>query len=211
MQSCFNAGFRFISLIMDGQSSVPAEPPQMLPPPLGRFANREQLIEHVGEFAISQGYVVTIKKSKKDRVVVLGCDRGGVHRSRRKTSETDSVECNKKRKSGSRYTNCPFEVLGRNDDGVWYLIIKDGTHNHEPLKDITEHPAARRFTEDEVLRIKQMTEAGLKPRQILKKLRQINPDLLSTPKHVYNVKAKLRQGNLTGMFMKYCHYDMKGN
>ncbi|KAJ6895095.1 hypothetical protein NC651_021548 [Populus alba x Populus x berolinensis] len=43
-----------------------------------------------------------------------------------------------------------------------------------------------------------MTEAGLKPRQILKRLRQSNPELLSTPKHVYNVKAKLRQGNMTG-------------
>ncbi|KAJ0522175.1 putative methylmalonate-semialdehyde dehydrogenase (CoA acylating) [Helianthus annuus] len=42
-----------------------------------------------------------------------------------------------------------------------------------------------------------MTEAGLKPRQILKKLRQHNPELLSTPKHVYNIKTKLRQGNLT--------------
>nr|AMJ39516.1 aldehyde dehydrogenase 6B2 copy 2 [Bixa orellana] len=42
-----------------------------------------------------------------------------------------------------------------------------------------------------------MTEAGLKPRQILKRLRQSNPELLSTPKHVYNVKAKLRQGNIS--------------
>lgn len=187
--------------MMDSQSSVAAELPQMLPPPLGSFANREQLIEHVGDFAISQGYVVSIKKSRKDRVVVLGCDRGGVHRTRNRTSETEPAECTRKRKNGSRHINCPFEVMGKYDNGVWYLIVKDGTHNHEPLKDISEHPAARRFTEDEVIRIKEMTEAGLKPRQILKKLKQSNPELLSTPKHLYNVKTKLKQGNLTGTFM----------
>ncbi|XP_021717237.1 methylmalonate-semialdehyde dehydrogenase [acylating], mitochondrial-like [Chenopodium quinoa] len=183
--------------MMDPESSVPAEPPQMLPPPPGSYANREQLIEHVGDFAISQGYVVIIKKSRKDKAVVLGCDRGGVHRNKRKSSVTESAECTRKRKISSRNVNCPFEVMGKNDGGMWYIIVKNGTHNHEPMKDIAEHPAARRFTEDEVLRIKEMTEAGLKPRQILKKLRQSNPELLSTPKHLYNVKTKLRQGNLT--------------
>lgn len=71
------------------------------------------------------------------------------------------------------------------------------TH-HEALKDISEHPSARHFSENEVMLIKEMTDSGLKPRQILKRLRQTNPDLLSTPKHVYNIKAKLRHGNVNG-------------
>ncbi|XP_042005252.1 methylmalonate-semialdehyde dehydrogenase [acylating], mitochondrial-like [Salvia splendens] len=173
------------------------ETPQMLPPPPGSFIDREELIEHVGEFAVSQGYVVTIKQSKKDRVVVLGCDRGGVYRDRRKTIDEATGEPLRKRKSGSRLTNCPFELLGKKEDGLWVLTVKNGSHNHEPMKDISEHPSARRFNEKEVMLIKEMTDAGLKPRQILKRLRQTNPELLSTPKHVYNVKAKLRQGNLT--------------
>lgn len=172
------------------------EPSQMLPPPTGTFVDREELIQHVGDFAVSQGYVVTIKQSKRDRVVVLGCDRGGVYRNRRKSVDDSSSEHFRKRKTGTRLTNCPFEAVGKKDDGLWVLTIKDGTHNHEPIKDISEHPSARRFTEREIVLIKDMTEAGLKPRQILKRLRQSNPDLLSTPKHVYNVKAKLRQGNM---------------
>lgn len=174
------------------------ETPQMLPPPPGSFIDREELIQHVGEFAISQGYVVTIKQSKKDKVVVLGCDRGGVYRNRRKTVDESSGEIARKRKTGSRLTNCPFELLGKKEDGLWVLSVKNGSHNHEALKNLSEHPSARRFTEKQVILIKEMTEAGLKPRQILKRLRQSNPELLSTPKHVYNVKAKLRQGNLTG-------------
>lgn len=173
------------------------ETPQMLPPPSGSFIDREELIQHVGEFALSQGYVVTIKQSKKEKVVVLGCDRGGVYRDRRKPIDETSGEHARKRKSGSRLTNCPFELVGKKEDGLWVLTVKNGSHNHEPMKDISEHPSARRFSEKEVMLIKEMTEAGLKPRQILKRLRQTNPELLSTPKHVYNVKAKLRQGNLT--------------
>ncbi|KAK4476937.1 hypothetical protein RD792_016106 [Penstemon davidsonii] len=173
------------------------ETPQMLPPPPGSFIDREELIQHVGEFSLSQGYVVTIKQSKKEKVVVLGCDRGGVYRDRRKPVDETSGEHARKRKSGSRLTNCPFELVGKKEDGLWVLIVKNGSHNHEPMKDISEHPSARRFNEKEVVLIKEMTEAGLKPRQILKRLRQTNPELLSTPKHVYNVKAKLRQGNLT--------------
>ncbi|XP_057787990.1 methylmalonate-semialdehyde dehydrogenase [acylating], mitochondrial-like isoform X2 [Salvia miltiorrhiza] len=173
------------------------ETPQMLPPPPGSFIDREELIEHVGEFAVSQGYVVTIKQSKKERVVVLGCDRGGVYRDRRKPIDDATGEPLRKRKSGSRLTNCPFELVGKKEDGLWVLTVKNGSHNHEPMKDISEHPSARRFNEKEVMLIKEMTDAGLKPRQILKRLRQTNPELLSTPKHVYNVKAKLRQGNLT--------------
>ncbi|KAH7867559.1 hypothetical protein Vadar_028976 [Vaccinium darrowii] len=61
-------------------------------------------------------------------------------------------------------------------------------------KEKTEHPAAHCFTETEVLLVKEMTNAGLKPRQILKRLRRSNPEVLSTPKRDCNIKAKLRQG-----------------
>ncbi|XP_074331765.1 methylmalonate-semialdehyde dehydrogenase [acylating], mitochondrial-like [Apium graveolens] len=181
---------------MDSSCSELPKTPQMLPPAPGTFVDREALIEYVGEFGVSQGYVVTIKQSKKDKIVTLGCDRGGVCRSKRKPDGETSGERSRK-KSGSRRTNCPFELVGKKDDGVWILMVKNGSHNHEPLKDIKEHPSASRFTEKEVMQIKEMNESGLKPRQILKRLRQSNPELLSTPKHLYNVKAKLRQGNLT--------------
>ncbi|XP_055819231.1 methylmalonate-semialdehyde dehydrogenase [acylating], mitochondrial-like [Solanum dulcamara] len=168
----------------------------MLPLPPGSFIDCEELIQHVGEFAISQGYVVTIKQSKKDKVVVLGCDRGGVYRNRRKPADETSSGHSRKRKMQSRLTNCPFELVGKKEDGLWVLTVKSGSHNHEALKDISEHPSAQRFSENEVMLIKEMTDSGLKPRQLLKRLRQTNPDLLSTPKHVYNIKAQLRHGNL---------------
>ncbi|KAL2531280.1 Methylmalonate-semialdehyde dehydrogenase (CoA acylating) [Abeliophyllum distichum] len=170
----------------------------MPPPQPGTFQDREDLIKYVRDFGASQGYVVTIKKSKRDRRVLLGCDRGGVYRNRRKIEESK-----RKRKVSSRLINCPFEAVGKKDeDDVWVLTIKNGEHNHEPLKDMSEHPYSRRFTEEEVWQIKLMTEAGIKPRQVLKALKQTNPDLQSTPRHLYNVKAKIRQGNLSDKSFK---------
>ncbi|XP_022846859.1 methylmalonate-semialdehyde dehydrogenase [acylating], mitochondrial-like [Olea europaea var. sylvestris] len=169
----------------------------MLPPQPRTFQDRDNLIKYVRDFGASQGYVVTIKKSKKDRRVLLGCDRGGVYRNRRKIEEGK-----RKRKVSSRLINCPFEAVGKKDDDVWVLTIKNGEHNHEPLKDMSEHPYSRRFTEEEVWQIKLMTEAGIKPRQVLKALKQTNPDLQSTPRHLYNVKAKIRQGNISDKSFK---------
>ncbi|KAK4263066.1 hypothetical protein QN277_028542 [Acacia crassicarpa] len=165
---------------------------EMLPPPPGTFQNREDLIKYVRDFGANHGYVVTIKKSRKDRRVILGCDRGGVYRSRRKTDESK-----RRRKATSRLINCPFEAVGRRRDDVWVLSVKNGDHNHEPLKDMSEHPYSRRFTEEEIRQIKIMTEAGVKPCQVLKTLKQSNPELQSTPRHLYNLKAKIRQGNLS--------------
>ncbi|KAJ4714581.1 Methylmalonate-semialdehyde dehydrogenase [Melia azedarach] len=165
---------------------------KMLPPPPGTFQDREDLIKHVRDFGANQGYVVTIKKSRKDRRVILGCDRGGVYRNRRKIDESK-----RKRKACSRLINCPFEAIGKKEDDVWVLTIKNGEHNHEPLKDMSEHPYSRRFSEEEVRQIKLMTEAGVKPRQVMKALKQSNPELQSTPRHLYNLKAKIRQGNIS--------------
>ncbi|KAG5017091.1 hypothetical protein JHK85_023227 [Glycine max] len=180
-------------ILMETQNqSDPAGLKRMLPPPPGSFQDREDLIKHVRDFGANQGYVVTIKKSRKDRRVILGCDRGGVYRNRRKIDESK-----RKRKATSRLINCPFEAIGKKEDDAWVLTVKNGDHNHEPLKDMSEHPYSRRFTEEEVRQIKQMTEAGIKPRQVLKALKHSNPELQSTPRHLYNLKAKIRQGNLS--------------
>ncbi|MED6132083.1 Methylmalonate-semialdehyde dehydrogenase [acylating], mitochondrial [Stylosanthes scabra] len=85
---------------------------------------------------------------------------------------------------------------------MWLLTIKNGDHNHEPLKDMSQHPYGPRFTQEEVKQIKLMTQAGIKPRQVLKALKQSNPELQSTPRHLYNLKAKIRQGNLSDKTFK---------
>ncbi|XP_021290401.1 probable bifunctional methylthioribulose-1-phosphate dehydratase/enolase-phosphatase E1 2 isoform X7 [Herrania umbratica] len=166
---------------------------KMLPPTTGTFQSREELLKHVRDFALTQGYMVSIRDSAKDRYVTVACDRGGVYRKRLKNGENM-----RQRKNASRLTNCPFEVVGKKDDDVWTLTVKNGEHNHEPSKDTSDHPSCRRFTEEEVLIIRDMSAAGKRPRQILKALRQRNPNLVSDSRNVYNVKAKIRRGSLSG-------------
>ncbi|KAJ0111188.1 hypothetical protein Patl1_02284 [Pistacia atlantica] len=129
---------------------------KMLPPPVGVFQTREDLLKHVRDFALTQGYMISIKDSSRDIYI----------------------------KTPSRLTNFPFEVVGKKDDDVWALTIKSAEHNHEPSKEISDHPSCRRFTEEEVLTIREMTDAGKKPRQILKALRKRNPSLVSDSRNV---------------------------
>lgn len=90
--------------IMDVQDmNEHAEEKKMLPPPAGVFQTREDLLKHVRDFALVQGYMVSIKDSSKDRYVTVACDRGGVYRKRLKTGENM-----RQRKAASRLTNCPF-------------------------------------------------------------------------------------------------------
>lgn len=166
---------------------------KMLPPPVGIFQTREELIKHVRDFALTQGYMVSIRDSSKDRYVTMACDKGGLYRKRLKTGENM-----RKRKMASRLTNCPFEVVGKKDDDVWILSIKNGEHNHEASTATSDHPSCRRFNEDEVKMIREMTAEGKRPRHIIKALRQGNPNLVSDSRHVYNVKAKIRREILSG-------------
>ncbi|KAH7533368.1 hypothetical protein FEM48_Zijuj04G0123400 [Ziziphus jujuba var. spinosa] len=173
---------------------------KMLPPPVGTFQTREELIKHVRDFALTQGYMVSIRDSSKDRYVTLACDRGGVYRKRLKTGENL-----RKRKSESRLTNCSFEVVGKKDDDIWILSIKNGVHNHEASNDTSDHPSCRRFSEEEVKIIRELTAAGKRPRQILKALRQKNPNLVSDSRNVYNVKAKIRREMVSGNMLDFLH------
>ena len=95
----------------------------MLPPPSGQFASRDELLAHVRAFAITQGYAVTVKRSRTDRQgeiknVTLRCDRGGSYRNRLNLT-ADSH----RRQTASRLLDCPFELFGTKRNGAWFLEI----------------------------------------------------------------------------------------
>ncbi|XP_021820789.1 uncharacterized protein LOC110762455 [Prunus avium] len=159
------------------------------------FRSREDLIEAARKIAFVQGYALVIRRSKYEKYVVLGCDRGGNYKSRRVPLEE------RKKKSASRLINCPFEIWGKKKrklQGFWKLEIKSLLHNHEPSTDMSGHPYCRRFSNEEIMRIKEMSMAGIPPRQILSSLRQSNPHLLAISRNIYNKKAKILEESLAG-------------
>ncbi|KAK1384789.1 hypothetical protein POM88_022524 [Heracleum sosnowskyi] len=85
------------------------------------FKSREDLISSTKEIYLEQGYAISIKCSRKEKYVVLGCDRGGCYRNKLNISVED-----RKGKSGSRLINCPFQLRGKKQlDGSWKLNLSE--------------------------------------------------------------------------------------
>ncbi|KAL5704010.1 hypothetical protein ACHQM5_022490 [Ranunculus cassubicifolius] len=167
---------------------------EMLSPPTRSFHSRDELLQYVRNFSISQGYATTIRDSKTDKYVTIGCDRGGTYRNRMNTSMED-----RKRKTSSRLIDCPFRIKGiKVDGGSWVIQTKNGTHNHEASRDMAGHPSACHLSNEEILRVNEMSKSGATPSQALTSLVQANPELKATNKTIYNVKAKIRKEELAG-------------
>nr|XP_011461515.1 PREDICTED: uncharacterized protein LOC105350628 [Fragaria vesca subsp. vesca] len=79
------------------------------------FNNRDDLLAAVHKTASMEGFVTVIRRSKLDKSVFVGCDRGGNYRDTRMVSLEK-----RKRKTSSRLINCPFEIVGRRKpEGFW--------------------------------------------------------------------------------------------
>ncbi|XP_074281819.1 protein FAR1-RELATED SEQUENCE 5-like [Silene latifolia] len=162
-----------------------------------RFHTREELFEDVKSCFVSKGYAISIKNSKKDEYVTIGCDRGGVYRSKSK-NPLESL----KKETSTRLINCPFKIQGkRKSDGLWTLDLIDISHNHDPSKDMAGHPSCRRLTKSETSEVERLSIAGIQPRNILSSLRLKNPNIQAVSRTLYNVKTKIRNEKLDGRSM----------
>ncbi|KAL3498455.1 hypothetical protein ACH5RR_041187 [Cinchona calisaya] len=157
------------------------------------FSCHEDLIGSVREIVLRHKYAITIKRSTANRYVIIGCDRGGKYRRAHIPIEQ------RKKITSSRLINCPFEVWGKKKvDGFWKVEVKNLQHNHEPSSDMSGHPSCRHFSKKEIQHIREMSKAGILPRQILASLRQGNLNLQAISRTIYNAKAKIRKENLMG-------------
>ena len=131
-----------------------------------KFDTSEELIQQARYNYASNGYALLVKDSKKDRYVVLCCDRGGTYRDRRKFSME-----NDKKVSSTRLVKCPFEIRGKRlEGGFWILELKNAFHNHDPSTEMSGHPLSRCLTPKEIKDIEKMSTAGIQPHHILSSL-----------------------------------------
>ena len=153
------------------------------------FKSREDLISSTKDVYLVQGYAISIKCSRKGKYVVLGCDRGGHYRNKLNIAAED-----RKRKSGSRLINCPFQLRGKKQlDGFWKLKMENNLHNHEPSSDMSGHPLCRQLSEEQTAVIERMTRAGVQTRQILSALRQENANTKAVSRTIANMKFKIKK------------------
>ena len=166
-----------------------------------KFDSCDNLLKSVREFYYSKGYGISIHGSRKDKHMILQCDRSGSYRDIR------GIANKRKKTTASRLIDCPFKIVGKkcsdgpDGDGTWTFNVKDLTHNHEPSTDISGHSSFRQLPSESIKSVKEMTKAGIPPRQIFSSLRQKTPNLPAISRTIYNVKKK----NTKGKFRESAH------
>ncbi|KAL6567006.1 hypothetical protein OROMI_015410 [Orobanche minor] len=104
-----------------------------------RYELREELSKAVKEFYFKKGCDLSIKSSRKDMYVTIGCDRGGPYRDRQNIPIEE-----RQRKTKTRLISCPFEIQGKRDGDCWIVVMKNDSHNHELSIDMCGHPSSFR-------------------------------------------------------------------
>lgn len=157
------------------------------------YQTRDILLKTLREFAISQGYVVTISRSSPERNIYIGCDKGGSYRDR-----VQPPDRQKRRRTNTRRTGCQFQLYcrkggGPTPDEFWRVKVLHGEHNHDFEEDLVEHPGARVMTEDQKKMVQYLVSEKMPPRKIVAALKQGYPDLLILTRDVYNIKGVMRR------------------
>ncbi|KAG5566439.1 hypothetical protein RHGRI_002122 [Rhododendron griersonianum] len=171
------------------------------------FSTREELLDRVRKVGLMEGYVTTIRRSKVGRYVLIGCDRGGKYRARGTSVSLDE----RKKISASRLIDCPFQIKGKKKVGEsWIVEIINASHNHGLSSDMSGHPYCRRFSQEDMLSIRQMTLAGIPPRQVLSSLRLSDPSCKAIARTVYNAKNAITKEVLAGRTMVQALFNELG-
>ena len=99
-------------------------------------------------------------------------------------------------KGGStRKFNCPFQLVGKysNMCNSWTLRVICEEQNHEPSLDMEGHPYAMRLFDNETRLVVDLLRKGVKPHATLLRLKEQNPNNVSTIKTIYNACQKYRR------------------
>ncbi|XP_076937851.1 uncharacterized protein LOC143605728 [Bidens hawaiensis] len=135
------------------------------------------------------GVVVVTERTKNNAAgdvikIFLMCDRGGVYKSTAKV-----------RRSGTRKTNCLFQLVGKyhNEYNGWALRVSHGDHNHELAQHMEGHPYAMRLTEDQKTTVRNMYRNKSAPRDILSFIQGEDETNASSLRTVHNETYKVRK------------------
>ena len=118
--------------------------------------------------------------------VLIGCERSGQCRSRKKDFVRKDTE--------SRKRGCPFKLYGKLVVGRqgWMVKLMCESHNHELVKSLVGHSYVGRLTKDEKKIIVDMPKSMVKPRNILLMLKEHNVNSCTTIKQIYNAISAYR-------------------
>lgn len=137
----------------------------------------------------------------------FSCERSGkyrpyVNKAKAKLSTVNEVhgkvegvkeEVKMPRITGSKKCECPFELRCVKGSEGWTVTVVNGTHNHDPAKQLEGHAYAGRLSQEETELLVDMSASSLsKPREILSLMKAKDPSNVTTIKSVYNARYKHR-------------------
>ena len=149
-------------------------------------------MDHTRLYYEKKGIVLTIKTSKENRVV-LKCDRGGDY-----FNELVLTDESRQRGTHTRRIGCPFVIVCSSVNGFWAIRNVSGNHNHEVGLNLGGHAVKRRLSECEKVRVRDLYEQGVVPRDILSIIRKEFSNGYVTARDIYNETAKSRKEELRG-------------
>ncbi|PIA54050.1 hypothetical protein AQUCO_00900551v1 [Aquilegia coerulea] len=155
------------------------------------FNSRDELIKWARDVGRSVGVVVIIKKSEfgvsgRTSRLFFACERFGKRRENKKYTST--------RKRTSKRCDCPFLLRGVKmpQDDQWMVKVVCGHHNHQLGRHLQGSSVAGKLTPEEKEIVKHMLKTGVKPKDILKALKERDQRNESTVRTIYNAQAKMR-------------------
>ncbi|OAV95986.1 hypothetical protein PTTG_26485 [Puccinia triticina 1-1 BBBD Race 1] len=156
--------------------------------PVRLLCLNDDVVRFCQTWAKWHGYAVSKSNSHPGKNIYIKCDRSGHFRG--------SVINKSGQKTTSSKINCPFHLKAsiptskKVANKVWTLEVLNGTHNHKPSKGASSHSAHKQLIPEQVKEIRKLSQANLKPAQILLQLCTSNNETYATNKTVSNVLQK---------------------
>ena len=161
-------------------------------PPDEDFTSFEEAYQSLKDWARNHRFAVNILRSKANKHGVtrkywLCCDRGKVHKNQAFTRNTSS-----------RKTDCPFSVTVTRsaETGIWSRKCEEPAHNHIASDHPQSHPQYRQLTDQQKQITNQLTDASVRPKDVISHLRGLDPTTQITLQEVYNQRSLYKRAKL---------------
>lgn len=167
-------------------------------PPEQDYSSRGALFESINAWAATQGYAFTTGRSHKEKsgrlTVTFVCDR---------SCRPPPASKERQRRTTTRGNGCQFSVLAKEsmDKNTWSLRHRPdqrfSSHNHPPSQHPSAHPAHRKMSEEDLVQLSNLSNAGIAPRDIRTYIRQTS-NSMATQQDIYNRIAAAKRETSEG-------------
>ncbi|XP_056697636.1 uncharacterized protein [Spinacia oleracea] len=165
------------------------------------FATRREMLDWVIEVGKMHNIVIIIARSEGGDGLGFGtakatltCERAGKYRLSK-----SKVAIDVEKFTGTKKMSCPFRLQAKEHvGGGWSVVVRHGMHNHD-LPNYNEGRAIiAKLKPHQLSIVKELSTSHVKPNMIMAILKNLDPRILTTVKHIYNARQKLKTETMGG-------------